>query len=594
MTSKTSANILLLLNRRQRIRFLILVCQMIFVALLEFTGIALVLPFIRFIGGELDLAQLPLFLSNKLSGIDKDQLMINAGMLIFCLIVISTLLKIYLSWREQKFVWDISHKLGMQQLKNIITKPYSFFIEKNSSEIITTLIVETSTTVRGVLLPYAQIISNSIIAILFLSLITLLHPKITLILLGVGFVVGLILILLLKKKLSIIGQKRLMLERSRFLQLKESIIGIKTVKTSQKENFFIHKFEDVSAKYSTIKPFVNTLNAVPKNALDIILFGGVILVLTILLIRGHEVIGVLPSLTFYVLVGFKLMPTFQNIINAIITIRFSWPSFKTVFDSVNDLTEVNLQSKGISIPFNDQLTLTNCTFTHQSDQDILNDVSVRIRKRQKVGIVGYSGSGKTTLVEILSGLLTPDDGHIKVDETEITDENISGLMRLIAFIPQDVFFFDDTILRNISLEENDDNIDMAYLLKLLDLLNLQELIKELPFGLQTRVGEQGVKLSGGQKQRIGFARALYKKPQILILDESTSALDYITESELLNRLKINFPELTIIKVAHRLKSVEDCDTIYFMDKGSIIADGSFDEVVENNSLFKQMVKAGTI
>ena len=567
---------------------------MICVAFLEFTGIALVLPFIRLIGGELDMNQLPSFLSKTLNEIDESQLMINAGILIFCLIVISTILKIYLSWREQKFVWEISHSLGIQQLKNILTKPYSFFIEKNSSEIITTLIVETSTTVRGVLLPYAQIISNSIVALLFLSMITLLHPKISMILIGTGFIVGLIMVLFLKKKLQIIGNERLQLERSRFLQLKESIIGIKTVKTSQKERFFLHKFEDVSHKYSQIKPFVNTLNAVPKNALDIILFGGVILVLTVLMHRGAEVTTILPSLTFYVLVGFKLLPTFQNIINAIITIRFSWPSFEAVFNSVENDSQISLDQKLVDLSFNNQLELSNCSFAHNSDQSILDDISLNIVKGQKIGIVGYSGSGKTTLVEIISGLLIPDSGRILLDQIEINQANVSGLMKLIAFIPQDVFFFDDTILKNITLEEDVENIDMSKLSTLLNLLNLDTLIEELPSGLETRVGEHGIKISGGQKQRIGFARALYKNPQILVLDESTSALDYVTESELLDKLRRNFPELTIIKVAHRLKSVEDCHVIYFIDKGKIIAHGTFAEVIQNNTLFKEMVKAGTI
>lgn len=594
LNQKTPLHILNLLNAKQKRKFIFLVFHMVFVALLEFTGIALVLPFIRLIGGKLDLDKLPSPMSSYISEFDYHQLVISSGVTIFCLIVLSTFLKIYLSWREQKFVWDLSHRLGLQLHRNVITKPYSFFIEKNSSEIITTLIVETSTTVRGVLLPYAQIISNGIVALLFLILITFLHPRVSFTLLSIGLFVGIILILLLKEKLKIIGNKRLRLERSRFLQLKESIIGIKTVKTSQQEDFFLNKFADVSFSYSKIKPFVNTLNAIPKNVLDIFLFGGVVFMLTFLIIQRYDVTSILPSLTFYVLVGFKLLPTFQNIISSIIMIRFSWPSFQAVFEAIDSDVSSHISPMSTHIHFDQQLSISNCSFAHQQDQNILNDVSIIIPKGKKVGIVGYSGSGKTTLVEILSGLLYPDKGIIKIDQTEITRENIAGLMQLIAFIPQDVFFFDDTILRNITLTKDVEEIDLESLSNLLELLNLTSLINELPQRFDTIVGEQGVKISGGQKQRIGFARALYRKPKILVLDESTSALDYITEKELLTSLRKNFSELTIIKVAHRLKSVEDCDIIYFMDNGSIVTQGTFDEVLMNNSLFKKMVQAGTL
>jgi len=583
-----------LLGKQEKKRFLILVLQMIMAALLEFTGIALVLPFIKLAGNQLPLESMPRFLSSLSIFNQKQDMLIVIGFTIFLLIVLSTISKIYLSWREQRFIWEISHKLAIQQHKNILAKPYAFFIEKNSAEIITTLIVETSTAVRGILLPSAQIISNSFIAILFLALITFLHPKISLIFIFFSALIGLIIILMVKEKLKILGQNRIRLERSRFVQLKESIVGIKTVKSSQKESFFLNKFEDVSSDYSKIKPLVNTLNTVPKNIFDIVLFGGVILAATLLLINGTNITSFLPSLTFYVFVGFKLLPTFQNIINSIITIRFSWPSLRAVFDGLQKTDDHTIiQTKNNTLSFKDKIVLSNCYFEYQPDNYILKDINIEIKKGQKVGIVGFSGSGKTTLVEILSGLLAQTKGHIFVDDVEIDKNNRFELMRLISFVPQDVFFFDDSILKNITLEEDDSHIDNDRLSTILEILDLNDFMNQLQQGLHTHVGEFGIKLSGGQKQRIGFARALYKKPEILILDESTSALDYITEKELLANLKIHFPELTILKVAHRLKSVIDCENIFFLDQGEVMASGTFKYIAENNSLFKEMVSAGT-
>ena len=587
-------NIKRLLDNKERRKFSVLVTQMVLVALLEFLGIALVLPFIRYAGGQLSAERLPDFIAPYITRFGDNQTLIYVGVTIFFLIVISTLLKIYLGWREQKFVWDLSLRLSLKQHKNILSKDYVFFIEKNSAEIITNLIVETSTVVRGVLLPFAQIISNSIIAMLFLGLITYLEPKISLILIGGSVIVGVTIIYLLKNTLSNLGQKRLLLERSRYLQLKESILGIKTVKTNAKEMFFQSKFAEVSEKYTNIKPIVNTLNSIPRKAMDIFLFGGVVLLVTIIVYRGGEVTTLLPKLTFYVLVGFKLLPTFQNIINSIITIRFSYPSIKAVFEGLDESTRGSLRRSDKRLLFNQNVELVDCSFSHVENENVLDNVSIKIEKGQRIGIVGYSGSGKTTLVEVISGLLFPSQGKLLLDGNEINDKNLADYLNIIAFIPQSVFFFDDTILRNITFEDDLQNVDLDHLASVLKLLSLNEFIDELPHGLQSRVGEFGVKMSGGQRQRIGFARAMYRKPEILILDESTSAMDYITEQNLLSSVKQELTDLTLIKVAHRLKSVKDCDIIYFVEQGRITAKGTFDEIVKDNSLFKDMVLAGRL
>ena len=583
-----------LLSPKEKGKFLVLVGQMIMVALLEFVGIALVLPFIRFAGGQMDIDHIPTFLSDFISKTDQNNFIVTVGFIIFSLIVITTILKIYLAWREQKFVWNLSHNLSIKQHKNILSKPFVFFIEKNSSEIITNLIVETSTTVRGVILPIAQIISNLLIAILFLGLVTLLHPKISLILLSISFIVGAIIIVFLKDKLSALGKKRLLLERSRFLQLKESIRGIKTVKSNSKEAFFLHKFEEVSNQYSKIKPLVNTLNSVPRFAMDILLFGGVVLLVSFIVLTGDDVAKHLPTLTFYVLVGFKLLPTFQNIINAIITIRFSYPSTLALYEGLHQPSDTIIRSSEKRIPFDKTIKISNCSFSHIENENVIKNVSLTITKGQRIGIVGYSGSGKTTLVEIIAGLLFPDKGSLKIDDLLVSKDNLTEHKNNIAFIPQTIFFFDDTLVKNITFEDRLENVNFEHLNSIITLLNLSTFIDELPNGFNSRVGELGIKMSGGQRQRIGFARAMYRNPKILILDESTSAMDYITEKELLQNLKEQRSELTVIKVAHRLKSVQDCDKIYFMDKGQIATQGTFQEIIQNNNLFKNMVLAGSI
>lgn len=567
---------------------------MILISLLEFAGIALVLPFIRFAEGSYSINSLSQLLPESILKASHNQLLILGGLVIFLLILLSSILKLFLAWKEQKFVWDLSHRLSTKQHRNILSRPFSFFIEKNSAEIITDLIVETSATVRGVLLPIAQIISNGFVAILFLSLITILHPSVSFILFTVGVLIGLGLITILKNKLKRLGQRRLHLERSRFLQLKESVIGIKTVKSNAKELFFLDKFFKVSKDYSTIKPFVNTLNSVPKYAMDILLFGGVVLLIALMAFYGKDVNNVLPTLAFYVLVGFKLLPTFQNIINAVITIRFNYPSLQAVIKGMQNQEAFSLAATDETLNFNEAIHINKLSFGHIKSEPILTDISLSIKKGQKIGIVGYSGSGKTTLVEIICGLLQTDEGEIKVDNVLLDKQTIPAFQNLISFIPQDVFFFDDTILRNITFEDHDNDIDFDWLENVCNRLQVKDFIDQLPKGLQTQVGELGVKISGGQKQKIGFVRALYRNPEILILDESTSALDYISERQLLENVREGFPNLTIIKVAHRLKSVQDCDVIYFLENGKITGSGSFDQIISDNDLFREMVLAGTL
>ena len=296
---------------------------------------------------------------------------------------------------------------------------------------------------------------------------------------------------------------------------------------------------------------------------------------------------VLPLIALYAFAGYRLMPAIQRIYLSLSQLRFVGPSLDALIEDLENLKQFNLYENKKFLKFKEKVTLNKVHFNYpNSTKSVLNDISLCIPAQSTIGIVGPTGSGKTTTIDIILGLLKPTKGTLEIDNTTINRENYRSWQRTVGYVPQEIYLSDDTVASNIAFGVDKEDINQEAVENAARISNLHEfVINELPMQYNTNVGERGIKLSGGQRQRIGIARALYHKPQLLILDEGTSSLDNITEHTIMDTLNRIKKDITIILIAHRLNTVKNCDNIFVLQDGQVKEHGSYDDLIKTSKTF---------
>ena len=345
--------------------------------------------------------------------------------------------------------------------------------------------------------------------------------------------------------------------------------------------------------HSTFQRRISLVNQLPRHVLEVVLVGGILLGIVFMLPDGDSATGLLPVIGMFSMAVFRLLPSFNRITGASGVTRSGIPAVEHIYDDVQEARRYQSKvssSKPTRLVFDKQITFDDVSFKYaESDLTALEGINLTIKRGQSVGIVGASGAGKTTLVDVLLGLFPTTTGVLSVDGTPIASV-LDQWRAIIGYIPQDIFLIDDTLRRNIAFALADEKIDAEAVGRAVDQARLTDFIATLPDGLDTLVGERGVRLSGGQKQRIGIARALYRHASVLIMDEATSSLDPNTEMEISSAVASLLSERTVIIIAHRLSTVKQCDIIYVMEDGQIIDSGTFNDLAENNAKFRQMIE----
>ena len=301
----------------------------------------------------------------------------------------------------------------------------------------------------------------------------------------------------------------------------------------------------------------------------------------------------LPVVALYALAGYRLMPSLQMIYSSIATLRSSLAALDILHKDLKSLPSFEYKDVIKSeFKIRNNISLKNIYAKYPfASEMVLNGISVEIPVKKTIGFVGSSGSGKTTTVDLILGLLESKSGSFSVDGIDINSSNLKEWQRIIGYVPQEIFLTDDNIAANIAFGISIDKIDMHAVERASKIANLHDFVtNELNEGYLTEVGERGVRLSGGQRQRIGIARALYHNPQLLVLDEATSALDNVTENEVMEAVTNLCGDITIIIIAHRMSTVSECDKIYLLNKGEVLAEGTYDDLLKKNKEFKQMVE----
>ena len=586
-----------LLSNDQRKRFYILQVLVILMAFTELLGIASIAPFMALVG-DMSLLEKDGIYSKlyQLSGInDPLNFLFVTGIGVLIALTVSTVVSMFTTWRLSSYGSSVGVQLADRLYSHYMKQDWQFHASGSSAQLTKQVSTESTRISNGIIQPLMQMNAKVVLAI-FIAVSILIYNPIVAIAGLLMFASGYLLMYKFVRKALVLNGKRLSsVATNRFRLMNEGFGGIKDVLLLNRNKDFIDRFSVEGNIQAKAQGLNQTIAQVPRFFIELLAFGAMIGLVLILIKTHHGDLGtVLPILAVYALACFKLLPALQQIYSSITQIKGNIAAFESVkkdlIDSQEDLSTIKTISPN-KLNINKAINLKNIYFAYPSKSTYaVNDVSMSIPVNHVIGIVGSSGSGKSTLIDIILGLLTPQKGEIYVDNTLINDNNKRGWQDLLGFVPQSIFLSEGSIAENVAFGIPADEINYDQVMRAIDLAHLTELVNELPEGIHTKVGERGVQLSGGQRQRIGIARALYNEADVLIFDEATSALDGITEKIIMDAIHEFTGKKTIIMIAHRLKTVQKCDTIYLMEKGKVIDQGTYMHLVENNSKFREMAK----
>ena len=587
--------ILYLLPKGDKVKLVILFLMMLIAAVLEVAGIGMIPVFVSIVADPEQIMQYePAERLLSALGVETSRdLLIRGAVGLVGIFLVKNLYLIFYFYLESKFIhrreFTISHAL----MSSYMQAPYTFHLQRNTAELIRNTNQEVKMLVVQVLKPFMEMAKETVMVIGIILFLLIIEPLITLATFAIlGGAVGGFL-LLTQKRMKRYGKEAQQLRRAKIKAVNQGVGGIKDARVLNRENEFIHIFKKAAERNARMEAIKSFLKRIPKPVVETIAVGGIMLIAIIMVFQGRPISAIIPILSLFAMAAIRLMPAVQKITSTLTNLRYSIVAIEPVY---NDMLELSgHRRKFLSdrknherLQLRESIQAKNIHYSYPgTEEKALNGVTFTIPKGQAVAFTGASGAGKTTVVDLLLGLLKPDQGHIFADDTNIQD-HLSGWQQNIGYIPQFIYLSDETLRSNIAFGLRSSEIDDEKVWQAVKLAQLEELVGKLPDGLNTEIGESGVRLSGGQRQRVGIARALYHNPQVLVMDEATSALDNITEKLIINAIENLKGERTIIMIAHRLTTVMNCDHLYLMDAGRIIKEGTYNELIESSSQFREM------
>jgi len=495
---------------------------------------------------------------------------------------------VFLARISGRFSYDIKANINNQLMHKYIKGPYDFHLNNNSSQLIRNITTETDQLVKKTLQPIITLSTEVIVIVSIVTFLMLIEPLGTLMVVSLLFVFSLVFQKLIKNIIADLGKTRQYADGLIVQVTQEAIGGIKDVKILSREDAFLEQFSKYNKLSSVASSKEFMWSQIPGMYLETVFVLALSVLLLFTTISVQSPLDAIPTLSVFAIAAFRLLPSASRILSSLNSLRFSSSVVISLAEQLNAVSQLPIQAKNenaTSHPasFSKNIEIQHLSYQYpNSESRSLRDISLSIRKGESIGIIGKSGSGKSTLLDIILGLLVPTSGSILVDGTNIYD-NLKDWQQKIGYVQQDVFLVDESIRKNIAFGLLEGEIDDERMLQVVIEAQLDELVASLPGGLNTQLGERGVRLSGGQKQRIGIARALYRKSSILILDEATSALDSATECEIVSIINNFKGNKTIIVIAHRHSTLEHCDRIIELNNGSVC---KIFEGTEMKKLFK--------
>ncbi len=572
-----------LLDGRQKRQMVGIVILMLIGGILESLGIAMIAPIMAVVVSpeKVQESRALSFIYNSLHLESTNQL---AAVIMVSLIVVFVVKNVFLYFVnvvQLRFVYTNQFATSRRMMINFMERPYEYYLGADTS-VIQRNITSDVNNMYGLILSSLQLISEIIVFICLVAILLSQDPVMTITIASLLVVVLLIIKFKIKPIMVKAGQENQDYYSGLYKWIDESVTGIKEIKIANKENYFINGYADCGAGYVNAVQKYGLYNSTPRLLIETIAIAGMIGYMLAVMAGGRELTDLIESLTVLAAAATRLLPSANRINNYLTSIAYFEPFLMNVTDNlqseINDAsvsyneTDYRVKTNVEKLPVTKNIDMVDISYKYPgTDRYVLDKANMSIPVGKSVGIVGTSGAGKTTIVDVLLGLLKPEGGKILADGEDVS-KNYQGWLKNIGYIPQTIFMVDSTIRKNVAFGIADEDIDDKKVWQALKEAALDEFVKSLPEGLDTKIGERGIRLSGGQRQRIGIARALFEDPEVLVLDEATSALDNETESAIMDSINRLHGRKTLIIIAHRLQTIEKCDMVYRVADGKAVVE----------------------
>ncbi len=562
------------LDRTQKIKIAIIVVLMIIGAFLETLGVSLIVPVMtNMLNPDFFKTNKYAVLICKILDLHTSKTFLIAMLVALIIIYIVKDLFLYFEYYvQQRFLCNNKVLLQKQIMTAILKRPYEYFLNITTGEVQRTILSDVDGTF-AMLNNVMMIYTEAIVTLVMFIAILIINPIMALVVVVSLCLEMLLIAKVIKPIMAKYGERQRTINAKSNTWIIQSVNGIKDVKVSDKGSFFVENYQKYAVEGAKINRSCNVLNNAPRLIIESVTISVMLAFISILLFFGKDIEQLMPQLSAFAIAAVRMLPSANRISAAFNALPFNEPNLTALNETVrsirNDKNDDAVDDSDKELTLNKQCELKNVTYSYPNTKSpVLVDANMIIPAGKSVGIVGTTGSGKTTSVDILLGLLNVDKGEVLCDGVNIKD-GMSSWISKIGYIPQMMFMLDDTIAANVAFGIDKDDIDIDRVKAALEDAKIMDFIDTLPDGINTRIGERGVRLSGGQRQRIGIARALYNNPELLVFDEATSALDNDTESAIMDSVNSLHGKKTMVIIAHRLTTIEGCDMVYRVDNHKI-------------------------
>lgn len=582
-------------NKRDYQKLMVLIILMVFTAGIELVGVGSIFPYIKILGDQKIIKTNPILSSifNFFHFKTNNAFLIFIGSLMFIMLALKAIMTCLNDYYQAKFAQNLNTRISGSCIKSYILMPYQRAIELNTSTLSKHILTDVTYTINVVI--YMLSIATDVMVAIFLACL-ILWIDFKLVLFSLTIIAAFLLLTMvgMKKRIKTISNENEYFTMRLYNIVSDTFQGLKDIKINNAENYFIKKFLFWRKKNANNLINYNVISNLPSALMNLMGFGMLLITLLYLLSSHGSLVGILPIIGVIAISIQRMLPAVARISLALGNVRQYYANVLVVRRAVDKLAEYhNLlemrQHAQRNIKFERELRLENVTYQYpKAKRETLRNITLTVSKNTSLGIVGASGAGKSTLLDVILGLLPVKSGSIYCDNVDITKHSHMDLLHLAGYVPQHTHLIEGTLLENVAIGIEENHIDHQTVKRAIKIAQLQSLVDEMPDGLNTQIGERGLKLSGGQRQRVGIARALCHDPEIIVMDEATNSLDSVTESEFNETLRSLMGKKTLIIIAHRHSSILFCDKLVVLHKGGVVSEGSHSQLMLTSEIYRTL------